>query len=171
MNREQKAQLVEELKEDLVSSKFVSLVHYSGISDKDLYMMRVDLKSKNCNMKIAKNNLVKIAIKGTDLEILEPHLTGPNALLYSDDPVSLAKVIVEKQKKIENLKLITGYLEKTLLEESKVKELAKLGSLEEVRSMFIGTLKGVQTRFVRDINYHQIGLVSLIKNYSSQKDS
>lgn len=171
MNRDQKAQLVEDLRESLTSSKFVSLVHYAGINDRDLYMMRVDLKSNSCNMKIAKNNLVKIAIKGTDLEILEPYLKGPNAILYSNDPVSLAKLIVDQKKKIENLKLVTGYFEKNLIEESKVKQLAELGSLEEVRSMFIGTLKGVQTSFVRNISFHQTSLVSLIKNYSSQKNN
>jgi large subunit ribosomal protein L10 len=170
MNREEKSQLVEDLRTTLGDSKFLSIVHYSGMSDKQLYDMRVELKSKNCNMKVAKNKLVKIAVQGTDLEILQPHLVGPTALLYSQDPVALAKLVTEKAKKVESLKIITGYLDKNLVEESKMQDLAKLGSLEEVRANFVGKLKAVQTGFVRNINFHQTSLVSLIKNYSSQKE-
>ena len=37
MNREQKTQLVENLKHNLGASKFVAIVHYAGINDKSLY--------------------------------------------------------------------------------------------------------------------------------------
>jgi large subunit ribosomal protein L10 len=81
MNKNQKSNLVSSLKENLTNSAFVSVVHYRGMSDKQLYDMRVAVKAKGCSMKIAKNTLVKVAIKGTDLEILTPHLNGPTAVL------------------------------------------------------------------------------------------
>ena len=60
MNREQKSQLVKALKENLGSSSFIALIHYSGINDKNLYDIRVSLKSQSCSMKIVKNNLTII---------------------------------------------------------------------------------------------------------------
>ena len=73
MNKNQKSALVSSLKDKLTNSLFVAVVHYRGMSDKQLYDMRIALKSKSCDMKIAKNTLIKVAIKDTDLEILTPH--------------------------------------------------------------------------------------------------
>lgn len=169
MNRTEKADLVSALKENLTNSNFISIVHYRGMSDKQLYDMRVALKAKGCSMKITKNTLVKIAIKGTDLEILTPHLSGPTALLYAEDPVALAKSLTDTAKDVEALKIQTGYFNKALINESAISDLAKLGSLEEVRASFLGKLKAVQSNFVRIVNAPQSGLASLLKNYASSK--
>ena len=169
MNKNQKSDLVSSLKNKLTNSAFVSVVHYRGMSDKQLYDMRIALKSKGCNMKIAKNTLVKVAIKGTDLEILTPHLSGPTAILYSQDPVALSKVLSDTVKTAQLLKVKIGYLNKSLIEESVINSLATLGSLEEVRASFLGNLKGVQSNCVRIVNAPQSGLASLLKNYASSK--
>lgn len=160
MNRNQKAELVSSLKDKLTSSVFVAVVHYRGMTDKQLYDMRVALKAKDCDMKIAKNTLVKVALKGTDLEILTQYLKGPTAILYSQDLIALSKVISDFAKEIEVLKIRTGYLNKALITESAINDLAKLGSLEEVRASFIAKLKGVQSNFVRILNAPQDGLTT-----------
>ncbi len=160
MNKNQKAELVSQLKDNLTSAVFVAVVHYRGMSDKQLYDMRVALKAKDCGMKIAKNTLVKVAVKGTDLEILTPHLSGPTAILYSQDLIALSKVVSDFAKEIDVLKIKTGYLNKALVAESTINDLAKLGSLEEVRASFIGKLKAAQSNFVRIIQAPEAGLAS-----------
>jgi large subunit ribosomal protein L10 len=170
MNKNQKSELVSSLKDKLIKSSFIALVHYRGVSDKQLYDMRILLKSKGCSMKIAKNTLVKIAIKGTDLEVLSPHLSGPIAVLYSNDPVALAKIISDFSKKVEIIKIKIGYLDKSLITEDKIKSLAELGSMEEVRAAFIGKLNAVQSNFARILNAPQLGMASLLKNYASSKN-
>jgi large subunit ribosomal protein L10 len=164
MNKNQKSALVSSLKDKLTNSLFVAVVHYRGMSDKQLYDMRIALKSKSCDMKIAKNTLIKVAIKDTDLEILTPHLSGPTAILYSQDLISLSKVIYDFSKEIEVLKIKVGYMNKSLVTESAINDLAKLGSLEEVRSSFIGKLKGIQSNFVRILNAPESGLASSFKS-------
>ena len=103
---------------------------------------------------------MKVAVKGTDLEVLTPHLTGPTAILYSQDLIALSKVISDFAKEIGVLKIKTGYLNKALITESAINDLAKLGSLEEVRASFIGKLKGVQSNFVRILNAPESGLAT-----------
>lgn len=161
MNRDQKSNLVSSLKQKLTTSAFVAVIHYRGMNDKQLYDLRVALKSKGCNMKIAKNTLVKVAIKGTDLEALSSHLNGPTAVLYSQDPVALAKVATDVSKQSEALKIKIGFFNKSLMTEAAVKEMAKLGSLEEVRASFIGVLKAAQTNFVRVLTAPEKGLATL----------
>ncbi|NBV06175.1 MAG: 50S ribosomal protein L10 [Proteobacteria bacterium] len=164
MNKNQKAELVSSLKDQLTNSVFVAVVHYRGMSDKQIYDMRVALKSKSCGMKIAKNTLIRVAIKGTDLEALTPHLKGPTAILYSQDLIALSKVISDFAKEIEVLKIKIGYLNKELITENTINDLAKLGSLEEVRASFIGKLKGIQSNFVRILNAPESGLASSFKS-------
>lgn len=164
MDKNQKSKLVSSLKDKLTGSAFVSVVHYRGMNDKQLYDLRVALKSKGCNMKIAKNTLVKVAIKGTDLEALTPHLTGPTAILYSQDPVALAKAVSDMAKQVEVLKIKIGFFNKSLITEAVIKDMAKLGSLEEVRASFLGVLKGAQSNFVRILSAPEKGLATLKTN-------
>lgn len=161
MNKTQKSNLVSSLRDNLSSSAFVAIVHYRGMSDKQLQEMRSALKAKECNMKIAKNTLVKVAIKGTDLEPLSSHLNGPTAILYSQDVVSLSKILVDVSKQIDVLKIKIGYFNNALINESVIKEMAKLGSLNDVRASFIGVLKGAQSNFVRILSAPEKGLATL----------
>ena len=161
MNRDQKSSLVSTLKDKLVGSAFVAVIHYRGMNDKQLYDLRVALKAKGCNMKIAKNTLVRVAVKGTDLEALLPHLSGPTAILYSQDPVALSKALSDIAKRVELLKIKIGFFNKSLVTEAVIKEMAKLGSLEEVRSSFLGVLKGAQSNFVRILTAPEKGFATL----------
>ncbi len=161
MNRNQKSDLVSTLKDKLTNSAFVAIIHYRGMTDKQLYDMRTALKAKDCNIKIAKNTLIKVAIKGTDLETLSPHLTGPTAVLYSQDVVALSKILSDVSKKVDILKIKVGYFNKALISEDAIKEMAKLGSLNDVRASFIGLLKGAQSNFVRILSAPEKGLATL----------
>jgi large subunit ribosomal protein L10 len=161
MNKNQKSDLVSIIREKLINSAFVSIIHYRGMSDKQLYDMRVALKAKDCSMKIAKNTLIRVAIKGTDLESLAPHLKGPTAILYSQDVVALSKTISDFSKQVEAIKIKVGFFNKSLVSESSIMEMAKLGSLNDVRASFIGMLKGSQSNFVRILLAPQEGLATL----------
>jgi len=161
MNKNQKSDLIATLKNKLTNSAFVAIIHYRGMTDKQLYDMRVALKEKDCNIKIAKNTLVKVALKGTDLEALTPHLNGPTAVLYSQDVVALSKVLSDASKQTDILKIKIGYFNKSLINENEIREMAKLGSLNDVRASFIGVLKGAQSNFVRILSAPEKGLATL----------
>jgi large subunit ribosomal protein L10 len=161
MDKNQKTKLVSLLKEKITQSTIVAIVHYRGMSDDQLYQMRTTLKNKGCGIKIAKNTLFKLAIKETDFELLDSHLNGPTALVYSQDVVALSKIISDFSKKVDVLKIKVGIFNKSLITEDKIKEMAKLGSLEEVRASFIGVLKGAQTNFVRILSAPEKGLATL----------
>jgi large subunit ribosomal protein L10 len=160
MNRDQKSTVVSELKSKVVGSNLVVVAHYRGLTDKQLYDMRLSLKSKDCGMKIAKNTLVRLAVKGTELEAITSHLKGPTAILYSQDPVALSKVVSDTLKQAEALKFQVGFMDKALVSESTVQNLAKLGSLDEVRAAFIGRLRAVQSNFVRVVKAPSEGMAS-----------
>ena len=161
MNKNQKSDLVSYIQNNISGSQFIAIIQYRGMSDRQLFDLRVSLKSKNCNIKIAKNTLVKVAFKGTDLEKLNNHLNGPTAIVYSQDPVALSKVIVDTSKQVESLKIITGFFKSNLMPESTIKDLAKLGSMNEVRASFVGILKSQQSQFLNILGAPEKGLATL----------
>jgi large subunit ribosomal protein L10 len=169
MNRTQKADLVASMKESLTKSNFVLLLHYRGLSDKALYDLRLNLKSKGVSLKIMKNTLAKVAIKGSDLEVLTSHLVGPTAICYANDPVTLAKIATAAAKENEALKIQVGYLNKSILSKDAIDSLSKLGSLEEVRSSFLSVLQGSQSKFVRVLNAPASGMAAVLNNYAASK--
>jgi len=159
MNRTEKANLVSSLRSNLEENSFIAIVHYRGMNDKQLYDMRVALRNKNCAMKIAKNKLINVALKDSSLTQLAPYLKGPVAVLYSQDPVALSKVISDTAKNCEFLKPKVALFNNSLIGELEIENLAKLGSLEDVRASFIYTLNAVQS-----------SIVSLLQNYSAKKE-
>lgn len=161
MNRNQKSDLVSYIQSNINHSGFITIIQYRGMSDKQLFDLRVALKSKKCNIKIVKNTLIKVAFKGTDLEKLNNHLTGPIAIVYAEDPVALSKVIVDASKQVESLKIITGFFNSNLMPESTIRDLAKLGSMDEVRASFIGLLQNKQSQFLNILGAPEKGLATL----------
>lgn len=168
MNRVEKTNLVTSMKDSLTQSQFVVLLHYRGLSDKQLFDFRSNLKSKGVKLKIIKNTLAKVAIKGSDLEVLSEHFKGPTAICYTDDVVSLAKIAVEAAKENDALKIQVGYLNKSILSKDAIDSLSKLGSLEEVRSSFVGLLQAAQGQFVRVLNAPASAVITVIGNYTKQ---
>ena len=161
MNRNQKSDLVSYIQRNISGSQFIAIIQYRGMSDKQLFNLRVALKSKNCNIKIAKNTLIKVAFKGTNLEKLDNHLNGPTAIVYAQDPVALSKVIVDTSKQVESLKIITGFFNNNLMSESTIIDLAKLGSMNDVRASFVGILKSQQSQFLNILGAPEKGLATL----------
>ncbi len=169
ISKSQKSGMVSSLKDNLASASFVIVVHYRGMSGRQLYDMRVNLKAKSCGMKIAKNTLTAIAIKGTEFESIASYLKGPTAILYSQDPVALSKIVTDFAKETEFLKVRVGYLDKALVQEAEISSMAKLGSLTDVRASFLGKLNAIQSNFVRVLNAPQEGLASLFAGAASKE--
>ena len=128
---------------------------------KQIHDMRVTLKKNQCDIKIVKNTLAKLALKSTDLEVLEPYFNGPTAIAYSRDIISLSKVLSDISKKDNSLKIVIGYFGKSLISEDKIESIAKLGSINELRSSFVGVLNYVQSNFIRVLSAPSKGLATL----------
>ncbi len=152
--------MISSLKDNLATASCLVVVHYRGMSGKQLYDLRVSLKAKGCGMKIAKNTLSSLALKGTEFESVSSHLKGPTAILFAKDPVALAKIVADTKKETEHLQVKIGYLDKALIEDKDINNLAKLGSFEEVRASFLGVLTAVQANFARLLQAPQAGLAS-----------
>ncbi len=108
MNRSEKKDFVQKLKEELSSSSSVIVAHYSGITVDETEQLRKEMRNNGAKFKVTKNRLTKLALEDTQFNSITDLFTGPTAIAYSEDPVAPAKVAVSFEKQIENFKIIGG---------------------------------------------------------------
>lgn len=76
---------------------------------------------------VTKNTLAKIALKGTDFEVLADSLTGPVAIAFGfEDQVSPAKAVAKFIKDTKKGAILGGALDGNLLSAKEAEALAKI---------------------------------------------
>ncbi len=134
MDRKRKEQVVSELKDLFETSGIVVAAKYSGITVAEMSVLRNKMREQNASVRVAKNRLARIAIDGSPAEGMKDLLVEQIVLLYSDDPVTAAKVSVEFAQKNENLKIVGGAMGNKVLDSEGIVEVSKMPSREEILS-------------------------------------
>ena len=146
MNRTQKQDLVNGLNGDLNGMETVVIAHYKGLTVAEITDLRRKIRANGGVMKVAKNSLVKLALKGTQYESLSSLFTGPTAIFYSTDPVAPAKIVSEFANDNDKLIIVGGAMGASVLDVEGVKQLAKMPSLNELRAKIIGVISAPATK-------------------------
>ena len=141
MERAEKATAVDALKGVFAGSGSVVVTHYSGLTVAEMTSLRGRMRDAGAQVKVVKNRLAKIALKGTPGEGASDLFTGPVAIAFSADPVSAPKAAVDFAKTNEKLIVIGGFMGETVLDEGGVKSLASLPSLDELRGKLVGLIQ------------------------------
>ena len=122
------------------------VAHYSGLTVAQMTALRGRMKGAGASLKVAKNRLVKLALKGTDAERISDLFQGPTVIAYSDDPVAAPKVAAEFAKTNEKFVVLGGAMGKTTLDAKGVEALASLPSLDALRAKLVGMIQTPATR-------------------------
>jgi large subunit ribosomal protein L10 len=141
-------------KEELVShyngifenAGVIVVTHYSGLSVPDLDELRHQMADVGGTVKVTKNRLVKLALAGTPNESVSEFFSGPTAIAFSEDPVAAPKVAANFAKENDNLKIVGGIMDGTVLDAEGVKNLASLPSLDELRGQLVGLINAPATK-------------------------
>lgn len=146
MLRAEKAEIVEDLRGIFNDAGVVVVTHYMGLNVAEMQTLRVQMRDAGARFRVTKNRLAKLAIDGTEFASIGDLLTGPTAIAYSDDPVAAPKVISAFAKKNDKLKIIGGGYSGVLLDADKVKALAEMPSLDELRAKLLSLINTPATR-------------------------
>jgi large subunit ribosomal protein L10 len=151
MNRTEKKQLIEELHKELESSPNALLVDFRGLSVPAATEFRRRMRASGSRYRVIKNSLALRASKGTPLERLEAKFEGTTGIAYSaDDPVALAKVLMEFAKDHPALSVKAGVVSGSqVLDAAGVKALSTMPGLAELRARLLGLLQAPATQLVR----------------------
>jgi large subunit ribosomal protein L10 len=152
-NFEKKKEVVKEIQEKFANAKSVVLSDYRGLNVAETTELREKFREAGVEYKVYKNNLVKLAVKGTDFEEITADLTGPNAIAFGyEDPVVPAKVIKDFAKEHNNLSLKTGIIEGEYFGAEKMLKIAEIPSKDELIVRFLSSIKSPVNNFVYLLN-------------------
>lgn len=158
MKKEQKISSVELAKSIFSDNSVVILLNYKKLNAKGIYTLRKELKSKNANLKILRNNLVKIAIGDSAMKDIIGDFKDQIAVSYSNDPVSLSSVLIDFAKSNSAIEVKVGFMDGSVISLDTIKEMSSLGSFDEVRAKFIGLLKAPGSQLARVLNAYETKL-------------
>lgn len=122
----QKKELVRNLAEKFKKAKAIIFTDFTGATTPELEDLRGQLREKNIDYQIIKKSLLKRVYPQIDYQ-------GPIAIALADDEIALSKILYGFNK----IKILGG----RDLDLTKIQELAKLPSKEELLTKFVYLLK------------------------------
>lgn len=165
MNRQEKSQQVEALRELFDGAQLAILTHYTGLDVASMVELRSELRKNQAGYRVVKNTLAKWATADTELEALHAHFSGPvGVVVTKEDAAAAAKVVTKFAEGHPALKIKAGVLSGgTLLDADGIEQLAKLPGKDELRAQLLRTLNGVGEKLVRVLSAPSRDLVGVLE--------
>lgn len=165
-----KEQSVEQLKDTFNKASAVVFADYKGVTSEEMNLLRRSLREKKVLVKVAKNNLVRIALKGTPKEQAVEKLAGPMVTVFAlGDAVEMAKAVTEFAKKVEAFSVKEGFLGDQVVNEAQIKQLATLPSKEQLVSQLLSVMNGPIRNFACVLNAVQRDFALVVKAVADKK--
>ena len=125
--------------------------------------LRRRLRAVRGELRVAKNTLVRRAIRDTNFAGLDSQLGGPVGLIFSfEDPIAVAKAVTSFREAGDKFKLRGGVIDGKPLSREEVQELANMPPKEVVMAQLLGLLQAPASALVRLINEPGCALARLI---------
>ncbi len=138
----QKIEQAKEINEKISKAQSVIVATYQGLTVKEIQALRKEAKTKDVEIKVYKNRLVKKAIENSDFKSLSDTLVGPNLYAFSySDYISAAKVLHDFGKKHKQVELVSGIIDNVVTDKQGVIEIATLPTFEEALTMLATSLQ------------------------------
>ena len=171
MNKNEKTDVVSQVKEMINNASAVYLTDYTGINVADISAIRNNFRKEGVTYKVIKNTLFQRAINESGkYDKLADHLTGMTGYAFaSDNPVAPAKIIKKYFDETKKLALKACYVEDQYYPSDKLNELATLPSKNELIASILGSIEAPASGIVGVINAVMRDLVSVIDEISKKE--
>ncbi|MDR0363382.1 MAG: 50S ribosomal protein L10 [Planctomycetota bacterium] len=131
---------VEQYKRTFKDAGFVIAVGYPKLDVQGIDQLRGKLIAAGGRMLFVRNRLAVIAMKELGRGDVAPICDQQTAFVWGDDPVSIARFLVDFKKERAELKLHGALVEKEVLDSDQVVELSKSPTREELKSIISGQI-------------------------------
>ena len=170
MNKDEKTEIISEVKEMIENSSAIYLTDYSGITVADISTIRNEFRKEGVRYKVIKNTLFKRALEEAGkYDKLADHLIGMTGYAFaSDNPVAPAKIIKKYNDISQKLSLKACYIENQYYDGNKLNEIASLPSKNDIIAGILGCINSPASGIVGTINAVFSNLVSVIDQISKK---
>jgi len=152
MDRKQKQEQVKMLEGIFETSGSVVMAEYSGMTFAELTDLRTQLRETGAVIKVVKNRLAKIALKGKPGEGVAELFKGPVAIAYSEDVIGAPKVAVKFAKDSDHFNILGGVMGDEVFDVAGITALSKLPSRDELLGMVASRLLGQASQIGQRLN-------------------
>lgn len=172
MNRKEKQQEIESLKQDFSDANNALLVGFSGLTVEKDTQLRAELRKNNLKYKVVKNTLAKLAAEGTPVAPLKDQFVGPTAItISSTDPVTMAKVLAKFAKENAQFTFKAGLVEGRVIDVKDIEAIASLPSKEELISKVMFLINANAQRLATALNGTMRNLAVVLNQIAEKKQA
>ena len=151
MKRNEKEQLVVELKDKMKGAVALYYTDFTGLNVKRMAELRRRLKRQGVEYVVIKNTLALRAVNESGL--VSQALKGPTGVVISRDAVVAAKLLADFAKENDARPTVKGgLLEGVSIDEAQVKKLASMPSREQMLADLGAGLQSPMAAFVGALN-------------------
>jgi large subunit ribosomal protein L10 len=169
LKREDKQAVVADLNQRMRQAKVAILTRFVGLNVEKMTQLRRELRKAAVEYRIVKNTLLRLAIQGTEKEVLGSKIEGPVALAWSNtDPVAPARVLAKFAKDYAQLQILVAYSDGRLWGPAEIQQWVNLPSLEELRGKILGLIQMPASKLVRLIGTPSTRLAQVLRAKSEQ---
>ena len=167
-----KSDKIAQIKEKVEKAQVAIFTEYQGMSVEDITNLRRALQKEDGDYMVTKNTLAKIAVKGTEYEILTDALTGPVAIAFGfEDQVAPAKALAKFIKESKKGEILAAAMDGKLLSAAEAKALANLPSKQEIYAKMLGCINSPASGIANSINAVMSSLTRAMAAVRDQKSA
>jgi large subunit ribosomal protein L10 len=171
MNRDEKAQAIEEIAAQIEGAEAIFAIDYRGITVTQAAELRAQLREADASFRVVKNRLTKRAADQVGEERLAQLLAGPTALTFvRGDTAGAAKAIATFGKEHDVLSFKGGFMGELVLDEEKFNSIARLPAREVLDGQLAGIVASPLTGLVRGLGSMVGGLANQLAQLQEQKE-
>ena len=167
ITRERKEDLVEQYTDMLNQASGIIITEYRGLTMPQFDLIREKMREVNSQYTVTKNTLLKIALDNAGYDVPDELLAGPVAVGFAYDNLpGTVKALMDVTKDHELLMLKGAVASQTeYIDESQLKVLADLPSMDELRATLIGMITQPASQLISLLVAPQRNLVNVIAAY------
>ena len=172
MNREEKAQYIDELTAELNEAGVFYLADTSQLSVNKINDLRARCFKNNVSLRVIKNTLLAKAIErieDRDLSELIQVLSGPTAIMYAEVGNAPAKIIKDFRKKSDRPILKAAYVQESIyIGDENLDALVEIKSKDELVGEIISLLQSPAKNVVSGLKGQGGKIVGILKTLSER---
>ena len=167
-----KSEKISQIKEKIEKAKVAIVTDYKGLSVEEITKLRRSIQKEDGDYMVTKNTLAKLAVKGTEYEILTDALTGPVAIAFGfEDQVAPAKALAKFIKESKKGEILAAAMDGKLLSAADAKALANLPSKQEIYAKMLGCINSPASGIANSINAVMSSLTRAMAAVRDQKSA
>jgi len=169
LTKEKKKQMLTELEDKIAHAKAAVFVEYAGTKVMPMQELRKSLREKKIILRVTKNTLLRKALEKNNVKVDDAILDKQIAVAFdTEDEVNPAKILYEKAKEVETLKVLGTLVNGEFYGPEMVTQLASMPPRDVLVAQVVGTINAPISGFVNVLAGNLRGLVNVLKAHQEK---